>query len=258
MRILFVTLFVVVIDQLSKLYVKGISIPSLNINFPGMFYGEKIDVIGSFFRITFVENPGMAFGIDLGISSKLFLSLFSIFASIGILYYIFKIRKEGFAFRLSLALILGGAVGNLIDRLFYGVIFGYAPLFYGKVVDFLDVDFFDIDFFGYNYDRWPIFNVADMAVSIGVILLLIVSKSYSKQQQNVGYAKVPEITLYDETGLIVAAGEATDPSLVSSTDGPEASSVEDLENDKEISLEENEKPKKKANGKPGNGEEIQV
>lgn len=175
MRALFASLFIVIVDQITKLYIKGFSIPALHLHHDGMIYGDHRKMIGNFFRITFVENPGIAFGIDLGIASKLFLSLFSVAASIGIVYYLYKVRHDKFIMRFALALILGGAVGNLIDRVFYGVFYGYAPLFYGKVVDFIDIDFFDVNFFGYTYDRWPIFNVADMAVSIGVMLLVIFS-----------------------------------------------------------------------------------
>ncbi|MGE5398897.1 MAG: signal peptidase II [Ignavibacteriales bacterium] len=175
MKVLFVSLFIIIVDQVSKFFIKGFSIPALKIQREGMIYGDHHNLLGSFFRITFVENPGMAFGIDLGLSSKLFLSFFSIAASVGIIYYLYKVRNEKLIIRLSLALILGGAIGNLIDRVFYGVIYGYAPLFFGKVVDFLDIDFFNINLFGYTYDRWPIFNVADVAVSLGVILLIIFS-----------------------------------------------------------------------------------
>ena len=84
MRVLFVTAIVVFFDQITKILVKGISIPFLNINIKGMDYAQSINVIGDFFKITFVENPGMAFGIDVGGTSKLFLSLFSLIASIGI------------------------------------------------------------------------------------------------------------------------------------------------------------------------------
>lgn len=253
MRILFVTLFVVIADQLSKLYIKGISIPALNIHFTGMSIGERIDVIGSFLRITFVENPGMAFGIDLGVSSKLFLSLFSIIASIGILYYLYKVRHNGLILRLSLALILGGALGNLIDRVFYGVIFGYSNLFFGRVVDFIDVDFFNINLLGYNYDRWPIFNVADMSVSIGVIMLLLFSKSFSKEQDREKELKTSEVSLYDESGLVVAKGQINDPALMSSYEDNQ-----DFGINKNTPAEENNNLNKKANGKPDNGEEIQV
>lgn len=166
------------IDQATKLIIKGFSIPWLNINHRGMIYGDKREILGEFLRITYIENPGMAFGIDLGINSKFLLSLFSIAASIAIVYYLYKIRHESLSLRISLAIILGGAAGNLIDRVLYGVFYGYAPLFFGKVVDFIDLDFFDIHLFGYTYDRWPVFNVADMAVSIGVVLLLIFSSRH--------------------------------------------------------------------------------
>ncbi len=169
MRVLYVSLLVVIVDQISKLSVKGFSIPFFNINYKGMFEGQRINVIGDFFRITFVENPGMAFGIDPGVDWKLWISIFSLIASIALIIYIYVARKQSIIFRVSLAFILGGAVGNLIDRVFYGVFYHYAPLFYGKVVDFFDFDFFNITFLGKSYDRWPVFNIADSAVTIGVV-----------------------------------------------------------------------------------------
>lgn len=173
MRVLIFSVIVIVLDQASKLYIKGFKIPFLNFNHEGMSYAESIRVIGDFFQITFVENPGMAFGLDFGPEVKFYLSLFSVIASIGIFWYLYKVRHQHFIFRFSLAMIFAGAVGNLIDRVFYGVIYDYAPLMYGKVVDFLNVDFFDFTLFGRTYERWPIFNVADMAVTIGVILLIL-------------------------------------------------------------------------------------
>lgn len=177
LKVLYLTLFIVIFDQVTKLFIKGFSIPFLGLRVEGLNLGEKHDILGSLLRITFVENPGMAFGIDFGVSSKIFLSIFSIAASIGIVYYLYKVREEGRMLKISLAMILGGAIGNLIDRVFYGILYEYAPLFYGKVVDFIDVDFFDINFLGYSYDRWPIFNIADMSVSIGVILLILFSSN---------------------------------------------------------------------------------
>ena len=172
MRVLFVSLFVVIIDQISKLAVKGFSFPSLRINYEGMYEGQRIPVLGNFFRITFIENPGMAFGFNPGINFKLWISIFSIVASIGLIVYIYRVRNQSLILKLSLAFILGGAIGNLIDRMFYGVFYGYAPLFYGHVVDFLDFDFFHLSLFGRTFDRWPIFNIADASVTIGVIILL--------------------------------------------------------------------------------------
>jgi signal peptidase II len=176
LRILLVSFIIVIIDQLTKLFVKGFSIPFLDIYYKGMYSGQKIPIFGEFFRITFIENPGMAFGFDPGLNYKLWISVFSLAASVGLVYYLYIIRNQRYTLRLAIAFILGGAVGNLIDRLFYGIFYGYAPLFYGRVVDFLDFDFFNITVFGRNYDRWPIFNIADSAVTIGVIILLFFYK----------------------------------------------------------------------------------
>lgn len=173
MKVLYSTLFIVIADQITKFLVKGGTIPLLNIHVDGMYYGQSINVIGDFFKITFVENPGLAFGIEVGESSKLLLSLFTLFACIGIFYYLYKSRHQRFIIRLALAFILGGAIGNLIDRTLYGVFYDYAPIFYGRVVDFFNVDFFDFTVFGKTFDRWPIFNIADATVTVGVIILLI-------------------------------------------------------------------------------------
>ncbi len=183
MRILFLSLFIVLADQISKLLVKGFRIPFLGIHHEGMHLYETRNVIGEFFRLTFIENPGMAFGIDFGEGSKLFLTLFSLAASIGIIYYIYKVRTQIFVLRFSLALILGGAIGNLIDRMFYGVFYNEGAFLYGKVVDFFDVDFFNVSIFGNSYDRWPVFNIADFSVTIGVLLLLIFYNKISKSEE---------------------------------------------------------------------------
>ncbi len=183
MRVLYLTLAVIFADQLSKFYIKGISIPFLNINFEGMYFGESIPVIGDFFRITFTENPGMAFGFDPGSDFKLFISVFSLIASIGLLIYLFTVRKKSLSLKIAIALILGGAIGNVIDRIFYGLIYDYAPLFYGKVVDFFDFDFINFSILGRSYDRWPIFNIADAAVSIGVLILLVFYKHHESEDE---------------------------------------------------------------------------
>ncbi|PLX32440.1 MAG: signal peptidase II [Ignavibacteria bacterium] len=172
MRILYVTLAVLIADQLTKLSVKGITIPGLGISVDGLNYGESIALIGDWLKLTYIENPNMAFG--LAIAGKLFLVIFSFIASIGIVVYLYRHRSEGLLFRLALALILAGAVGNLIDRSFYGLIHDTAPLFYGNVVDFIDVDLFTISLGGSSFKFWPIFNIADAAVSVGVVTLLIV------------------------------------------------------------------------------------
>jgi signal peptidase II len=171
--VLLVTLIVVLLDQASKLYIKGFAIPFMHINHDGMGHGHSIPVIGEFFRITYVENPGMAFGIEITPTTKLLVSLFSILASIGLFYYLYTIRKQGLGQRFALALILGGAIGNLIDRVFYGVFFDYAPIFHGRVVDFLH--------FTYGSKSFPIFNIADSAVTVGVILLLLFYRQHEEK-----------------------------------------------------------------------------
>ena len=181
MRVLFVTLCVVLGDQATKLFIKGFSIPALGIQVKGMPLGSTIPIVGDFARLTYIENPGMAFGIDVG--GKLFFSLFSVVASIGILLYLYKMKNERLLFRFSLALILGGAIGNLIDRVFYGVMFNEGSLFYGKVVDFIDIDFFNVNILGYHLSRWPIFNVADSSVTIGVLILLLFHRSFVREDE---------------------------------------------------------------------------
>ncbi|HEY3251823.1 MAG TPA: signal peptidase II [Ignavibacteria bacterium] len=171
MRVLIVTFFVVIADQITKFLVKGLRVESLGINFPGMGYGTSKPLLGDYIRLTFIENPGMAFGIDVG--PKMFLTIFTIAASLLILYYIFKHRNDTILLRLALAFILAGALGNLIDRTFYGLIYSYAPLFHGKVVDFVQVEFWDFTFLGRTYTTWPIFNIADVAVSMGFFIILV-------------------------------------------------------------------------------------
>ncbi|MDF1611820.1 MAG: signal peptidase II [Stygiobacter sp.] len=182
MAVLYITIFIVLLDQITKFIVKGGTIPLLNIHVQGMDYGSSINVIGDFFKITFVENPGLAFGIDVNETSKLLLSIFTLIATIGIFYYLYKSRNEKLIVRISIALILGGAIGNLIDRTFYGVFYGYAPIFYGKVVDFLNFDFIDFTILGRTYERFPIFNIADSSVTIGVIMLILFHHSKEKEK----------------------------------------------------------------------------
>jgi signal peptidase II len=152
--------------------------------------------------------------------------------------YIYRIKDGSKSLKIALACILGGAAGNLIDRMFYGVFYGYAPLFYGKVVDFLDFDFFNITFFGRSYDRWPIFNVADSAVTIGVLILLFFYKQVQKEE-----APVTETIPVDN-----ASAEAE----ISETSSDNTSEAEKNLND-EIKSEGN-----SADGKPDNGKEISL
>ena len=169
--IIYITVFsVVLLDQLTKYIIKM-----------SMDLYDSIGVLGNFFKITYIENPGMAFGIQM--ENKFWFTVLSIVAAIIVLIYLIRLKNERFSFRLALALIMGGAIGNLIDRI-------YA----GRVVDFLDVEFFDISipsfsflflsFPGYSLTRWPVFNIADSAVTCGMLLiiwLIIFQKSHQKK-----------------------------------------------------------------------------
>lgn len=183
MRVLFLSAAIVVADQVSKMLVRGISLPALGIHWEGIPLGASRPVLGDFLRLTYIENPGMAFGIEVG--GKIFFSVFSILAGIGIVYYLYRVRTERVGFRIALAMILGGALGNLIDRVLYGALFQGAPLFHGRVIDFLDVEFFDVGLFGFHMSRWPVFNVADATVTAGVLLLLFFYRTPAENLQAV-------------------------------------------------------------------------
>ncbi len=172
MRVLWLTLTIVAVDQLTKVWVK------LN-----MVLHESISVIGDVFKVTFTENPGMAFGLSLG--SKLFLTLFSILATGLIGLYLWKVRKGPLGYRVALALILGGAIGNIIDRVFYGAIWGYGKILYGDVVDFIYLDVWQgvvpesIPLLGGRYLAiFPIGNIADLAIIGGVATIIIFQRRF--------------------------------------------------------------------------------
>jgi signal peptidase II len=179
-----------------------------------MYYGQSIPIINDFFRLTYIENPGMAFGFDPGENFKLAISLFSLIASVGLVFYLYMIRDKSLSLRISIAFILGGAIGNLIDRTFYGVLFGYAPLFYGRVVDFFDFDFFNFTIFGISYDRWPIFNIADAAVSIGVLILILFYKKEDHDEKIVNENAIADdnINLQTDSGSEITEQALENPS----------------------------------------------
>ena len=141
-----ISLAIVLLDQLTKLLVVR-----------SMRLGQNIPIVPGFFDLTFVLNPGAAFSLFATLPEWIrnpFFILISVGAAVLIVAYRSRYLRENRLASVSLALILGGAIGNLIDRLRYGV-----------VVDFLDAHI-------YQY-HWPIFNVADSAISVGVTLLLI-------------------------------------------------------------------------------------
>lgn len=153
--------------------------------------------VSDWFYIYFTENNGMAFGIEL--FDKLFLTLFRIFAVGGLFWYLFRIvskKTTRFGYCVCVSMIIAGAMGNIIDSLFYGLIFnhslgqiatllpesgGYASLFYGKVVDMLYFPLIDTDLpqwmpiVGGNHFVFfrPIFNLADSAISVGIVVLML-------------------------------------------------------------------------------------
>jgi signal peptidase II len=234
LRVLYITFGVIFVDQLSKFYIKGINIPFLNISFDGMYYGESISVIGNFFKITFIENPGMAFGFNPGSNFKLWISVFSLIASIGLIVYLYVVRNKSLSLRIALAMILGGAVGNLIDRMFYGIIYKYAPAFYGKVVDFFDFDFFNFAIFGRSYDRWPIFNIADASVTIGVIILVLFYRQHKNEdEENYEQESVKDKELPQELIGLENNGSSKDNEVIEKTENDE---TDESDKGKEISI----------------------
>ena len=194
-----IVFIILLVDQLSKIYIKT--------NF---IYGEsgQIDVT-SWFKILLIENEGMAWGTVIpGIYGKLFLTLFRLVAVTGIGYWLWDsvVRKHSSTYLIvAISLILAGAFGNIIDSVFYGVIFDdsyghlatlfsenpYGTWFHGKVVDMLYFPLFEI--------RWPewmpviggqqfkffnaIFNIADVAISTGVGILIVFNKKAFHHQQ---------------------------------------------------------------------------
>ena len=184
-----IILLVLLFDQCVKFWVKTT-----------MYLGQEFHVAGNWFIIHFTENNGMAFGMELleGPVGKLFLSLFRIFAVIGIGFYLFTLvkRKSNPKLILSMSLIFAGAMGNILDSIFYGKIFssseyqvaqlfpaegGYAGFLHGKVVDMFYFPIVEGHFPSW-FPLWggedfvffrPVFNVADSSITIGVFLILI-------------------------------------------------------------------------------------
>lgn len=186
-----IVLLVIVIDQFSKIWVKT-----------HFFLGEEFEIT-SWFKLQFIENNGMAFGMELG--SKIFLTWFRIIAVALFIYYLCKLRKRTDVARgyiVCIALVTAGAMGNVIDCIFYGVAFnapggtevaqmfppdgGYESLFNGRVVDMLHFPLCEWDwpgwvpFVGGDHCQFfrPVFNVADAALSVSVMVLILFYPKY--------------------------------------------------------------------------------
>ena len=170
-------------DQFVKLYIKT-----------HFMLGEEVNVFGNWFKLHFTENYGMAFGIEFGgKTGKVFLTVFRIIFVMGILWYIQSMAKKGMAmsYIISWTFIAAGALGNIIDSVFYGAYFGYDSWFHGRVVDMLYFplvqttipEWFpfwageDFEFFR------PVFNIADAAITIGFVLILL-TQGYVNSEEN--------------------------------------------------------------------------
>ena len=182
MKIIFLSLTLFLIDQISKIIVRGFSFPLFNINLNGLNPGESKPLINNVLHITLVENPGIAFGIDPGESLRDLILIITILTCIGFFVYLIFAKNADIKVRVAIALILGGAAGNLFDRIFYGIIYNYAPLFQGNVVDFLDVRFFRLFLFDNIHGNY-VFNFADVSILSGVFLLIYLILS-SKRHKN--------------------------------------------------------------------------
>lgn len=205
----FAIILILLTDQLLKIWVKT-----------NMTLGQEFRLLGKFFIIHFTENNGMAFGMEFGgETGKLALTLFRIFAVCGIGYGVIYLIKKKYhrGLIMNVSLIFAGALGNIIDSTFYGVFFnestpywpskvfpiegGYASLFHGKVVDMF---YFPIlqGVFPQWFPLWsgqqfiffrPVFNVADAAISVGVIFILLSQKRYFKEEIKQEYHPHSEI-----------------------------------------------------------------
>jgi len=182
LKIISFSFILFLIDQISKLVVKGFSIPLFNLNFSGLSLGESRPVIGNILHITLVENPGIAFGIDPGESLRDLILIITILTCISFFIYLLVTKRAELKTKIAIALILGGAAGNLFDRIFYGIFYNYAPLFQGNVVDFLDIRIFKFFIFNEVHGNY-VFNFADVSILSGVILLVSIIMSSKKQKE---------------------------------------------------------------------------
>jgi len=188
-RYFLLALGIIILDQAVKLLVHY-----------NMELNTEIDVLGDWFKLHYLLNPGMAFGLKSSHEyGKLLLTLFRLVAMFGIGYYIYYLYKNKAKPGLlwCMGLILGGAIGNVIDSTFYGVFLENAPIgsptpwFHGQVIDMLFFPLFDgyypdwVPFMGGRYFLFfsPVFNVADSSIFIGVVTILIFQKRFFKNKE---------------------------------------------------------------------------
>lgn len=212
-----IVLLILIIDQILKFYIK--------LNF---YWGETHCIANGKLCFQFIENRGMAWGIELGFLGDLgkpVLTLFRIVASFAIGYYIHLMikAKAHLGFIITLSMILAGAMGNIIDSLFYGMIFsessphlrnvaelvpfgkGYESFLHGHVVDMLSCPLFDwphwVPKIGGNTFFGPIFNVADSAITTGVITILIFQKKFFHPNTDIRDSKLVEVDTEEDSGV---------------------------------------------------------
>jgi signal peptidase II len=196
--------FVLLLDQWLKIWIKTT-----------FCYGEDRPLFGlEWARLNFVENPGMAFGWRLGGEyGKLVLSVFRLGAIAFLIYYVHRLirRNVSWGLVISFTLILAGAIGNMIDSAFYGMLFsestihciepaqimpaagGYANFLHGRVVDMLFFPLFK-NSAGDTLFFQPVFNIADSAITVGVVLILLFYRSYFNSEEEAARAKLAENT----------------------------------------------------------------
>ncbi len=188
-RYFLLSLLIIFLDQLIKISVHFFMEPG---------YFGQIELVGPYVKLHYTLNPGMAFGMQLGSEyGKLILTLFRIVAMFAIGYFLHQLTTKNNKPLLltSVALVLGGAVGNLIDSVFYGIWFDNAPiespmrLFHGQVIDMFFFDFWEgilptwIPIWGGSYYSTPIFNFADAAIFCGVVIILLFqNKLFQKEE----------------------------------------------------------------------------
>lgn len=186
----FISFLVIVIDQVVKMLVHF----NMEMGLTG-----QIPIFGDFFKLHYLTNPGMAFGMKFDhVYGKLVLTIFRLFAMVGIGYYLHSLIKKGMPSGLlwCIALILGGAIGNVVDSTFYGVLLDNAPYksptpwFHGQVIDMFYIDIWEgrlpsnLPIWGGKHmSLWPVFNVADASIFVGVAFILIFQKKYFKEDK---------------------------------------------------------------------------
>lgn len=181
LRYLGISLFVLLIDQGVKVWVKK-----------NMYLGEELPFIGESFSLYFAENNGFAFGLtlteifskaDIVLSpylGKLILSVFSLLAIVGLIAVLRSFSNHKSLLPVFIAIIIGGALGNIIDRTFYGVFFSSINLYEGGLLQGQVVDMFVLNLNGEGFSS-PIFNIADVAISIGILVILLFQKQFMKR-----------------------------------------------------------------------------